>query len=130
MYKETKARLQKTERQSYWKFIDNIIEVGDPDQEQQPKQKRFWAYIKSLRKDSSEIAPLKDNGTFHANPKDKADILNRQYESTWTKDDKRFPNRSHTTSFGGRSSIREHTSHQWSTTGNGSWPIAIFAIHQ
>ena len=88
MYKETKARLQKTQRQSYWKFIDNIIQVGDPDQEQQPKQKRFWAYIKSLRKDSSGIAPLKDNGTFHANPKDKADILNRQYESTWTKEDK------------------------------------------
>ena len=75
MYKETKARLQKTERQSYWKFIDNIIEVGDPDQEQQPKQKRFWAYIKSLGKDSSGIAPLKDNQTLHANPKDKADIL-------------------------------------------------------
>ena len=44
MYKETKARLQKTERESYWKFIDNIIEAWD--QGQQPKQKRFWAYIK------------------------------------------------------------------------------------
>ena len=87
LYKETKARLQKTERQSYWKFIDNIIEVGDPDQEHQPKQKRFWAYIKSLRKDSSGIAPLKDNRTLHANAKDKADILNRQYESTWTRED-------------------------------------------
>ena len=87
LYKETKARLQKTERQSYWKFIDNIIEVGDPDQEHQPKQKRFWAYIKSLRKDSSGIAPLKDNGTLHADAKDKADILNRQYESTWTRED-------------------------------------------
>ena len=88
MYKETKARLQKTKRQSYWKFIDNIIEVGDPDQEEQPKQIMFWPYIKSLRKDSSGIAPLKENRTLHANPKDKADILNRQYESTWTKEDK------------------------------------------
>ena len=85
IYKETKARLQKTERQSHWKFIDNIIEVGDPDQEQQPNQKRFWAYITSLWKDSSGIAPLKDKGTLHANPKYKADILNRQYESSWTK---------------------------------------------
>ena len=44
MNKETKARHQKTERQSSWKFI--------------------------------------------ASPKDRADILNRQYESTWTKEDK------------------------------------------
>jgi hypothetical protein len=49
-YKETKAHLQKAERQSYWKYINNIIEIGDPDQEDRPpKQKRFWSYIKSLR---------------------------------------------------------------------------------
>ena len=86
-YKETKARLQKAERQSYWNFVDNIIEVGDPEKEHQPKQKRFWSFIKSLRKDTSDVAPLKDNGRLHADPKDKADILNRQYESTWTKED-------------------------------------------
>ena len=68
-YKETKARLQKAERQSYWNFVDNIIEVGDPEQEHQPKQKRFWSFIKSLRKDTSGVAPLKDNGRLHADPK-------------------------------------------------------------
>jgi hypothetical protein len=47
-YKETKTHLQKAERQSYWKYINNIIEIGDPDQEDRPpKQKRFWSYIKS-----------------------------------------------------------------------------------
>ena len=86
-YKENKARLQKAERQSYWNFVDNIIEVGDPEHERQPKQKRFWSFIRSLRKDTSGVAPLKDNGRLHADPKDKADILNRQYESTWTKKD-------------------------------------------
>ena len=45
-YKETKARLQKADRQSYWNFIDNIIEVGDPEQEHQPKQKRFCSFVK------------------------------------------------------------------------------------
>jgi hypothetical protein len=59
-YKETKAHLQKAERQSYWKYINNIIEIGDPDQEDRsPKQKFFWSYIKSLRKDTNRIAPLK-----------------------------------------------------------------------
>ena len=48
----------------------------------------FWSYIKSLRKDTGGIAPLKDNGRLHADSKEKADILNRQYESTWTREDK------------------------------------------
>ena len=86
-YKETKARLQKAERQSYWQFVDNIIEVGDTDQDQQLKQKRFWSYIKSIRKDTGGVAPLKENGRLNADPKDKANILNRQYESTWTQED-------------------------------------------
>ena len=87
-YRETKARLQKADCQSYWNFVDHIIDKGDPEQEHKPKQKRFWSFIKSLRKDSSGIAPLKENGRLHAEPKDKANILNRQYESTWTKEDK------------------------------------------
>ena len=41
-----------------------------------------------MQKDTSGIAPLKENGRLHAKPKDKADILNRQYESTWTKEDR------------------------------------------
>ena len=60
----------------------------NPGQEHHPKQKRFWSFIKSMRKDTSGIAPLKENGRLHAEPKDKADILNRQHESTWTKEDR------------------------------------------
>ena len=87
-YKETKAKLQKAERQSYWKYLDNLIEVGDPGQEHQPKQKRLLSFVKSLRRDNSRIAPLKEDRCLHDDPKDKADIINRQYESTWTKEDK------------------------------------------
>ena len=68
--KETKAKFQKAERLSYWQFVDNIIEVGYPGQE----TKMFWSDVKSLHKDTSGIAPLKDNGKLHTDPKDKADI--------------------------------------------------------
>ena len=78
-YRECKRILQKSERQSYWSYVNNIIEVGDQDSAYQPKQKRFWSYIKSLRKDSSGIAPLKDNGRLFNSPTDKANILNHQY---------------------------------------------------
>ena len=87
-YKETKARLKKAERQSYWNVVDHIIDEGEPWQEHHPKQKRFWSLIKSMRKDTSRIAPLKENGRLHAEPKDKTGVINRQYESIWTKEDR------------------------------------------
>ena len=87
-YKQMRARVQKAERQAYWRHIENLIEIGDPEKDQNPgKQKRFWSYIKSLRKDNCGVAPLKENGKMHADPKDKANILNRQYESTFTRED-------------------------------------------
>ena len=49
--------------------------------------KRFWSFVKSLRKDNSGVAPLKDQGKMHADPVDKANILNRQYESVFTKEE-------------------------------------------
>ena len=54
-FRETKARLQKAERESYWNIMDHIIDKGDPDQEHKPKQKRFLSFNKS-RKDSSGVA--------------------------------------------------------------------------
>ena len=75
----TPAQAQKQERQAYWKYVENLIELGD-EQEQQPssKQKRFFSFIKSLKKDSSGVAPLRDQGKLHSDPADKANILNRQ----------------------------------------------------
>ena len=61
--------------------------VVNESDHQPNKQKRFWSFIKSLRKDSSGVAPLKENGKMHADPKDKTNILNRQYESVYTKED-------------------------------------------
>ena len=87
-YKQIRARVQKAERQAYWKHVENIIDIGDPESDYRPnKQKRFWSFIKSLRKDSSGVSPLKENGKMHADPKDKTNILNRQYESVYTKED-------------------------------------------
>ena len=87
-YRCMKAKVQRAERQAYWQYVENLIEVGDENCEQRPgKQKRFWSYIKALRKDNSGVAPLKENGKMHADPLDKSNILNRQYESTFTRED-------------------------------------------
>ena len=90
-YKEAKANAQRLQRKAYWKYVDNLIEIDNPDSDEKPnKQKRFWSYVKALRKDNSGVAPLKDRGKMHADPKDKADILNRQYESVFTTKTSRY----------------------------------------
>ena len=84
-----KARVQRAERQAYWNYLDKMLDFGDPDTENQSgKMKRFWSFVKSLRKDNSGVAPLKDQGKMHADSvDDKSNILNRQYESVYTKED-------------------------------------------
>ena len=65
-----------------------MIDLGDSDIEDRPgKQKPFWSFIKSLRKDNSGVAPLKGRGKMHADPVDKTNILNRQYESVYARED-------------------------------------------
>ena len=88
-YLQARARTQQVERQSYWKHLDNLIEEWDnTDTQQHTKQQRFWKYIASLKKDNTGIAPLKENGKLHQEPQDKANILNRQYQSVFTDEDK------------------------------------------
>jgi hypothetical protein len=41
-----------------------------------------------LKADQSGVSPLKENGMLHSNTKDKAEILNRQFESVFSTEDK------------------------------------------
>ena len=87
-YKKIKCKIQRAERQAYWQHVEKVIGIGNSDIEDKPgKQKRFCSFIKSLRKDNSGVAPLKDRGKMHADPLDKSNILNRQYDSVYTWED-------------------------------------------
>ena len=87
-YIKERNQTQKMERQAYWRYVESLIEEDPPDMDQQPsKQKKFWNYIKSLRKDNCGVAPLKDKGKMHSDPLDKANILNQQYQSVFTQED-------------------------------------------
>lgn len=69
------------------KYVENIIDVVDPDSEQLPsKQKKFWNYIKSLKKDKFWVSPLKDKGRLNSETIEKANILNKQYSSVFTRE--------------------------------------------
>ena len=78
-YRELKKTIQAKLRHAYRSNIEDLItpETGRD-------QKRFWSYIKSLKKDSSNISPLRENGILQSDDKQKAEILNRQFQSAFT----------------------------------------------
>jgi len=48
--------------------------------------KKFWRYVKTIRKDTHGVAPLKKETSLVYHSKDKAEILNKQFQSVFTKE--------------------------------------------
>ena len=68
-YKRFRAHVQKVIRDAYWKHISNIFsfdtESADPDcPRKNEKAKKFWSFVKSLKKDAFGINSLIENGFF------------------------------------------------------------------
>ena len=61
--------------------------VGEDGEPAADIQKKFWNHIKATKKDRVGTAPLKDNGVLVSDPKSKANILNRQYQSVFSQED-------------------------------------------
>ena len=80
-YRKIKKECKIICKEAYNSYINNMISL-------EGSNKKFWAYVKNLRKDSSGVAPLKDNtGLVQAEPKRKADILNNQFSSVFNKEE-------------------------------------------
>ena len=54
--------------------------------EKNEKCKRFWSFVKSLKKDASGITSLRENGILKTDTVDKANICNKQFQSAFTRD--------------------------------------------
>ena len=92
-YKRIRAHVQKVLRDAYWKHVSNIFtfenDSSDPDTPNPKKIKKFWSFIKSLKKekDAFEITSLRENGILKTDSKEKANICNRQFQSAFTRED-------------------------------------------
>ena len=77
-------------RKAYWDFIDNLISIDNKDHlltdKRPPKQKRLFQYIKSLRKECSGVPSLKQGDLLITDTIGKAEALNDQYQSVFTKE--------------------------------------------
>ena len=75
--------------QAYWAYMETIIDFSSPIErpnDHVTKQKRFWSFIRSVRKDSSGVSPLRSEGEIHSSAEKKAEILNQQFTSLFTQE--------------------------------------------
>ena len=80
----------KVQRDAYWRHVSNIFtfenDPSDPDSNKSRKIKKFWSFVKSLKKDAFGITSLRENGILKTDTKEKADICNRQFQSAFTRE--------------------------------------------
>jgi hypothetical protein len=74
-YKQIKHQVQKQLRQSYWKYIENLVTPNE-DESTLNNIKRFWSYIKSKKTDYNSITSQKQDGKLITNTKQKTSVLN------------------------------------------------------
>jgi len=83
--KAVKHQLQKEMRQAYWTHLETILTPGEEAGEHRC-MKKFWSFIKHSRKDNIGVSSLREGGILTSDAKEKANILNRQFESVFTCD--------------------------------------------
>lgn len=67
-------------REAYQQFVKTIVE--------EESSKHLWKFMKSKKCDSIRIAPLVDQSETVTESEDKADLLNKQFCSMFTTDNK------------------------------------------
>ena len=77
-------------RDAYWKCVSNLFTFennsSDPDTPKPEQIKKFWSFIKSLKKDEFGISSLRENGILKTDAKEKADVCNRQFQSAFIRE--------------------------------------------
>ena len=81
-YKRLKKEYQAQCRRAHDSYVANLLSDNPSN-----NPKRFYSYVKSKRCDNSRVAPLRREGRTHADPKTKAEILNDQFSSVFTRED-------------------------------------------
>ena len=100
--KKLKREIQKEQRQGYWRYIENMIfDIPIPDQESNrftKYPKNLFSYIKTQKTESQTTPPLRSNGILKADARSKAEILNNQFQKSFTPDnaDPILKDRAHT----------------------------------
>ncbi len=81
-YNKFKKQTQRAIKCPHWDHINSVISKAF----EQGNSRPFWRYIKSKRSDSMGVSPIMSQGTLHSDPSSKAELLNAQFESVFTRE--------------------------------------------
>ena len=93
--RKMKSEIQRKTRTKYWKYVHfTLLGLNDPDDPASDNSsftsncsKRFYAFLKSQRTESGGVSPLKKDGYLISDAQGKANVLNEQFTSVFSKDD-------------------------------------------
>ncbi len=85
-YRTCKKETLQALRRARWQYINDILVEGMEENNNKP----FWRYIKSQKQENIGVAPLKSGGKLENNSVEKAELLNTQFRSVFTAEDKSF----------------------------------------
>ena len=71
--------MRRTNRRNFQQYVQQYVEDDTSN--------NLWRLIKSRRSDSMGVAPLKKNGLTYSDSRTKADLLNDQFCSAFTRED-------------------------------------------
>ena len=83
-FREVKKSIKKSLNTAHWDYINNILSGSLNNNDSKP----FWNYIKAKKQDNVGISPLKRDGVLFNDKIDKAKILNDQFTSVFTQEDR------------------------------------------
>jgi len=78
--------VQRDIHREYWDYINDIVTPQESDPNAFASMKRFWKFIKHKATDFDGVAPLKVDGKLVSDPKLKAEALNSQFQSVFTRE--------------------------------------------
>ena len=85
-FNHLKHIIQRKVRESYNQYIETIVtDQNEVNTEFRRPNKRLYTFVKQQKSDSNEITSLKSNGITHTATVEKANILNTQFQSVFTK---------------------------------------------
>ena len=65
---------------AYWNYVEGIVTPGEHESDHQSRR-RFWTYVKHKKNGKTCVSSLKQDGKLYSHPVDKAELLNKQFQS-------------------------------------------------
>jgi len=85
-YRQFSKHVDKEIKKAYFKHLEELF-TPSVDDKGWDRNKGWYTYLKSMKRESKGITALKQNGRLFSNDSDKAELLNNQFYSVFNQDD-------------------------------------------